>query len=64
MQTYKNAKGETKYYATHQSAWNRAMKLNETTEDGMWLFEGDEKGWFVYFSPDDDPTAFKNGWGK
>lgn len=64
MQTYKNAKGETKYFSTYQGAWNRAAKLNDTAIDGMWLFEGDEKGWFVYFSPDSDPTAFKNGWGK
>ena len=64
MQTYKNAKGETKYYATYQSAWNRAIKLNETAVGGTWYFEGDENGWYLEFIADDDTTEFKNGWGK
>ena len=42
--------GEIKYYASHQSAWNAAARLNEGDDDGIWLFEADLNGWFVFFS--------------
>lgn len=43
--------GEVKYYATYGSAWAAASRLNETTtEDGIWLFEADMTGWFVFLS--------------
>jgi hypothetical protein len=46
---YKTAKGKTKYYATYQSAWKAAIRLNETAVGGTWLFEGDEIGWYLHF---------------
>jgi hypothetical protein len=46
---HRNKKGEVKYYATYHSAWNACIRLNETAENGTWLFEGDEIGWFLYF---------------
>lgn len=43
--------GAVKYYASHRSAWAAAARLNNnTTEDGIWLFEADMTGWFVFFS--------------
>ena len=47
--THKNAKGETKYYATYQSAWNAAIRLNKKTINGTWLFESDQIGWYLHF---------------
>lgn len=42
-------KGAIKYYATYGTAWAAAARLNETTnEDGIWLFEADMTGWFVF----------------
>jgi hypothetical protein len=52
MTTYKTAKGETKYYATYQSAWNVAIRLNEKAIGGTWRFEGDENGWYLEFQKD------------
>jgi hypothetical protein len=50
---YKNKKGETKYYATYQSAWNAAIRLNETEIRGTWLFEGDATGmWYLHLELD------------
>jgi hypothetical protein len=46
---YTNRKGEVKYYATYQSAWNACIRLNESAVDGTWLFEGDEIGWYLHF---------------
>lgn len=44
--------GDIKYYANHESAWNAASRLNEMTDDdGLWLFEADMNGWYVFFSP-------------
>jgi len=48
----KTAKGETKYYASYQSAWNKAIRLNETAVGGTWLFEGDQYGWYLHFVTD------------
>ena len=42
--------GEIKYYASYQSAWKAASRLNEGNEDGIWLFEADMNGWVVFFS--------------
>ena len=47
--TYKNSKGETKYYATYQTAWNAAIRLNEKINNGTWLFEADTIGWYLFF---------------
>ena len=50
---YKNAKGETKYYATHRSAWNACVRLNENAVGGLWYFESDETGlWYLEFVAD------------
>lgn len=51
METVKhlNRKGEVKYYASYQSAWNACIRLNEQASDGTWLFEGDEHGWYLHF---------------
>ena len=46
---YTYRKGEVKYYATYQSAWNACVSLNESAVDGTWLFEGDEIGWYLHF---------------
>ena len=46
--------GEVKYYASYRTAWNKAAKLNEDAVGGLWFFEGDEHGWFVFFSRDED----------
>jgi len=50
--TYTDKNGKTKYYATYQSAWKAAARLNETAVDGLWFFEMDTIGWFVFFVPD------------
>lgn len=54
--TFKNKNGETKYYASHRTAWAKAAKLNETAVDGLWLFEADLNGWFVFFVADEKIT--------
>ncbi len=57
---YKNAKGETKYYATYQSAWNACIRLNEKiiTSNGTWAFDGDATGkWYLYFVTDAEVSA-------
>jgi hypothetical protein len=46
---YTKKNGEVKYYATYGTAWNAAIRLNETAVDGTWLFEGDEHGWYLHF---------------
>ena len=51
---YTNSKGETKYYASHHSAWNACIKLNETANGGTWLFEGDAIGWYLHFEKDEE----------
>lgn len=45
--------GTTKYYATYQSAWNKAARLNETETNGQWLFEMDTNGWYLEFFADE-----------
>jgi hypothetical protein len=50
---HKNAKGETKYYATYQSAWNACIRLNEKETRGTWLFEGDIVGWYLHLEKED-----------
>jgi len=43
--------GEIKYFATYQSAWNAANRLNDAgLDDGIWLFEADMTGWFVFLA--------------
>lgn len=50
---YTNSDGNIKYFLTYQGAWSRAAKLNETAENGLWYFEGDETGmWFLHFVKD------------
>ena len=49
---YKNAKGETKYYATYHSAWNACIRLNEKETKGTWRFEGDLVGWYLELEKD------------
>jgi hypothetical protein len=44
---HKNAKGETKYYASYQSAWNACIKLNKKETNGVWRFEADLVGWYL-----------------
>ena len=44
--------GEIKYYASYESAWKAANRLNDSrTEEGIWLFEADLAGWFVFLAP-------------
>jgi hypothetical protein len=45
---YRNRKGEIKYYASWQSAWKAANRLNDAEGDVEWLFEQDLTGWFVF----------------
>ncbi len=45
---YKNSKGQTKYYATYQTAWNACIRLNEKETNGIWRFEGDLAGWYLH----------------
>lgn len=46
---YKDSKGATKYYATYQSAWNAAIRLNNKRTSGAWYFESDETGlWYLF----------------
>jgi hypothetical protein len=53
-----NAKGETKYYATYQSAWNACIRLNEKATNGSWEFEGDATGnWYLHFVADAEVSA-------
>lgn len=43
--------GAIKYYSSYPSAWNAANRLNEAgLEDGIWLFEADMNGWFVFLA--------------
>lgn len=51
-QILRKKNGEVKYYASYQTAWAKAARLNEDVVDGLWLFEADEHGWFVYFDAD------------
>lgn len=45
----RKANGEIKYYATYQSAWNAARRLNENATEGLWWFEADINGWYLFF---------------
>ena len=47
---YKNAKGNTKYYASYTSAWNAANKLNEklSKDENPYYFEMDLVGWYLF----------------
>lgn len=45
---YKDSKGNIKYYASMNSAWKAANKLNDAEGDVEWLFEQDLVGWFLY----------------
>ena len=52
LKYHTNKDGAVKYYATYRSAWAAASRLNETAnEDGIWLFEADMTGWFVFLGP-------------
>lgn len=46
---YTKKDGTTKYYASYQSAWNRAAKMNEMAVGGQWYFEADLDGWYIYW---------------
>jgi hypothetical protein len=47
---YKKKNGETKYYASYQSAWNACIRLNEKINNGTWMFEADATGyWYLHF---------------
>lgn len=39
--TYKNAKGETRYWKTQSGAWNFANTLNAKLTNGSWAFENE-----------------------
>ncbi len=45
---YTDSKGNTKYYASYQSAWKAAARLNEKETDVQWFFEADLNGWYVF----------------
>lgn len=50
-QRHMDKKGRVKYYASHKSAWNAAIRLNDKegpNRQGNWYFEGDENGWYVH----------------
>jgi hypothetical protein len=47
-----NKQGQTKYYASYQSAWRAAIRLNEAAHNGTWLFEADINGWYLHFEQD------------
>lgn len=51
---FKDKNGNTKYYASYRSAWEKAIKLNQNETNGQWLFEMDATGWFLEFHSDDD----------
>lgn len=41
--------GSIKYYASYQSAWNAAVRLNENETDGTWYFESDATfKWYLH----------------
>ena len=48
MNILKKKNGEIKYYASYQSAWNAAARLNENELDNLWWFEMDTVGWFLF----------------
>ena len=48
MNILKRKDGEIKYYASYQSAWNAAARLNENELDNLWWFEMDTVGWFLF----------------
>lgn len=52
-----NAKNETKYYSSYQTAWTAAIRLNKTAVGGTWWFEGDEHGWYLEFIADTEVSA-------
>jgi hypothetical protein len=47
-----NKDGSVKYYASYHTAWNAAIRLNQNTQDGTWLFDGDEHGWYLHLEAD------------
>ena len=51
MNVLKDSKGNTKYYASYDSAWKAANRLNEQLAAGdfnCWYFEMDLTGWFLF----------------
>lgn len=50
---YRKKDGSIKYYASYQSAWNAAIRLNEKETTGAWYFESDATlNWYLHFLPD------------
>lgn len=44
--------GNTKYYTSYHTAWQAANRLNQQgLDDGIWLFEADMTGWYVFLAP-------------
>jgi hypothetical protein len=46
---YLKKNGDIKYYASYNTAWNSAIRLNDKSQNGTWLFEGNENGWYLHF---------------
>lgn len=51
---HRNGKGEIKYYASYQSAWNACIRLNESETRGQWMFEADLNGWYCELYTDNN----------
>jgi hypothetical protein len=48
---YLTTKGDIKFYASYQSAWKAAARLNQADPSSSWLFEMDNSvglGWFLF----------------
>lgn len=49
LNIYLKKNGDIKYYTNYRSAWNAANRLNENATDGLWFFEADINGWYLFF---------------
>ena len=50
---YTSKSGDVKYYTTYHTAWKAAARLNETAQGGLWFFEMDMNGWYLFWSADE-----------
>ena len=49
LNIYLKKNGDIKYYRNYRSAWKAANRLNENATDGLWFFEADINGWYLFF---------------
>jgi len=50
---YTKKDGQVKYYQSYGAAWRAATRLNKTAQNGLWFFEMDMNGWYLFFAADE-----------